>query len=508
MDSVQPLDLAYARSVVERCVGIAEKYASAEEGEILEDVKRKLEENRFNLVVLGQFKRGKTTFVNSLLGEKLLPSAVLPLTSIVTLIEYSPEKTVEVHFLDDTVRRIGLDQIHLYVTEKQNPKNVKKVKFVRVLHPAKILEKGIILVDTPGVGSVYENNTDVTYGFLPRVDAAVFLFTVDPPLSKEEIDFLKDIMPHVERMFFVLNKVDYIDVDELQEVLKFVEQNLEQLLGISDVEVFPISAKMALEGRLKGDGELVEKSGITELERRLEEFLLGERALVVLRSSAKKVLSMLSTYLFRADLKLKTATAPLEELERKIERFRELKSSIEQGARDSEFLFRGEIESLIKLVNMDVERFQKQKVPQIFDRLMEIFDRNKHKGSMELSKILDEAMKGLLVEELDRFVEEENEKINKEYGRIARRFSEKINGIIEELLRLTADIFDVQIERFRIEEEITSKSSLWYRLEDPPRLLDIAESLGKAVSYTLLPSVLVHKKIKNELAKNFPKRWI
>ncbi len=499
------LDASSARSLIERGIAVAEKYASDSEREMLSEVRRKLEENKFNLVVLGQFKRGKTTFVNSLLGERLLPSAVLPLTSIVTLIEYAPEKGVEVHFLDGRVERIGFEDIRLYVTEKENPKNEKGVKFVRVFHPAEILKKGIILVDTPGVGSLYENNTDVTYGFLPRVDAAVFLLTVDPPLSKEEIAFLKDAVPHVERVFFVLNKVDYIDPEELQEVIGFIKENLSQLLGF-EAEVYPISAKMALEGRLKGDDELVEKSGVASLERELEDFLLKERALIVLRSSANKVLSLLSTYLFRVELELKTATTPLEELERRIERFRELKGNIEQEARDSEFLFRGEIETLVKLVNMDVERFQKQKIPQIFDELMKVFEDNKKKSSIELSRVLDNAMKELLVKELDRFVEEENEKINEEYSKIARRFSKKLNGIIDELLKLAADIFEIPIERFQVEEEITKESSLWYKLEDPPKLLDIAESVGKIISYTFLPSAIVHKKIKSELSKKLPEK--
>lgn len=73
-------------------------FVDNESREVLEDIDRKVKENKFNLVVLGQFKRGKTTFVNALLGERLLPSAVLPLTSIVTLIEYGPEKKVEVYF--------------------------------------------------------------------------------------------------------------------------------------------------------------------------------------------------------------------------------------------------------------------------------------------------------------------------------------------------------------------------------------------------------------------------
>ena len=494
-----------ARDRITQAIDTLAPLVQEHDREVLSDVERKLKENKFNLVVLGEFKRGKTTFINALLGEKLLPSAVLPLTSIVTLLEYGPQVEVEVHFLDGKVKNITPQEIRAYVTEKENPKNEKGVKFVRVLHPASILKKGIILVDTPGVGSLYENNTDVTYGFLPRVDAGVFLLTVDPPLSKEEIAFLKDVYPHVERIFFVLNKVDYVDADDLNEVMEFALGNLKEALGSNHIPIYPLSAKNALEGRIQGDEDRVKKSGIIQLEKALEDFLLKEKGSIVLRSSANKVLALLSTLLFQVDLEIKAATTPLDELEKKINRFQEIKEEIAQERRDSEFLFKGEIDSLIKIVNNDMERFRTQKVPKIYQKLMEVFQANKHKGALELSKLMDKAMKELLVKEFDDMVIQENEKVNAEYSRIARRFADKVNGIIDQLMALAAELFEIPLERFQVEESITEESALWYKLEDRPKLLDL-EGAGKFISYSILPSAVVHKKIKAELQKKLPEK--
>ena len=494
-----------AQEKITQAIATLAPMVKEQDREMLSEVERKLKENKFNLVVLGQFKRGKTTFINALLGEKLLPSAILPLTSIVTTLEYGPQMEVEVHFLNGQVKKIEPQNIRLYVTEKENPQNEKGVKYVRVLHPASILKKGIILVDTPGVGSLYENNTDVTYGFLPRVDAGVFLLTVDPPLSKEEIAFLKDVYPHVERIFFVLNKVDYVDSDDLQEVMDFALGNLEEALGSNHIPIYPLSAKMALEGRTDGDEGKVVKSGIADLEEALEDFLLKEKGSIVLRSSANKVLSLLSTSLFQVELEIKAATTPLEELEEKIERFRDIKEEIGQERRDSEFLFKGEIDSLIKIVNMDMERFQTQKIPKIYARLLETFQENKHRGSLELSKLLDQAMKEILVREFDQMVIQENEKVNAEYSRIARRFADKVNDIIDRLMVLAAELFEIPLERFQVEENITEESSLWYKLEDRPKLLDL-EGAGKFISYSILPSAMVHKMIKAELQKKLPEK--
>lgn len=361
-------------------------------------------------------------------------------------------------------------------------------------------------MDTPGVGSVYENNTDVTYGFLPRVDAGIFLLTVDPPLSKEEIAFLKDVYPHVERIFFVLNKIDYVGEEELQEVIEFAKQNLRESVGIENVPVYPVSAKYALEGRVENDQEKIRFSRIEELERELEKFLLKEKGSIVLRSSANKALSILSRLLFQVDLEIKAATTPLETLEDKIKKFQQIKEEIVQERRDSEFLFRGEIDSLIKIVNTDMEHFRKQKVNAIMQQLKDVFEANKHRGALELSRIMEDAMKEILVKEFDDMVAKENEKVNQEYARIARRFSEKVNSIIDKLMEHAAELFEIPLEKFQVDESITEESSLWYKLEDPPRLLDAFDAVGKFVSYSLLPAAIAQRKIKSDLEKKVPEK--
>ena len=98
-----------------------------------------------------------------------------------------------------------------YITEKGNPRNQKGVREVDIAYPSDYLQDGVRVIDTPGVGSVYSHNTDVAYNYLPQVDAAIFVVTVDPPLSAAEQEFLKDIREYVHKLFFVLNKIDYVE---------------------------------------------------------------------------------------------------------------------------------------------------------------------------------------------------------------------------------------------------------------------------------------------------------
>ncbi len=133
----------------------------------LMETRAKLAEGAFNLVVLGQFKRGKSTLINALLGEKILPTAIVPLTSVVTILRYGPQLRVEVQYLDERKQEVQLADLPAYITERENPRNQKGVKEVTVFYPSAYLKGGLRIIDTPGAGSVYSHNTDVAYAYLP-----------------------------------------------------------------------------------------------------------------------------------------------------------------------------------------------------------------------------------------------------------------------------------------------------------------------------------------------------
>src|SRR3989337_3812443 len=149
-------------------------------------VKEHLLSNCFNLVILGQFKRGKTTLINSLIGKEILPSSVVPLTSIVTILKFGEEVGCSIYMEDGSKKEVGIEELADYVTEKGNPKSVRGVRCARIEYPSSFLEQGMLLVDTPGVGSTFLHNTETTYDFLDHLDAALFLMSADVPISQAE----------------------------------------------------------------------------------------------------------------------------------------------------------------------------------------------------------------------------------------------------------------------------------------------------------------------------------
>ncbi|MEE4607882.1 MAG: dynamin family protein, partial [Desulfobacteraceae bacterium] len=228
----------------------------------LVDLSARLAEGRFHLAVLGQFKRGKSTLLNALVGEDILPVGVVPLTAAPTFIKYGPKPKVRVDFredrpsdeLVDAATERAREFLVQFVTEGANPENRRGVAEVHVELSAPILSSGVVLIDTPGIGSTYRHNTLATLNFLEQCDAALFLVSADPPITEVELEFLHQVRQKVPRLFFVLNKIDYLDRRELAEALGFYRRVLCEQAGYSqDHPVFCISARRGLESKVTGD---------------------------------------------------------------------------------------------------------------------------------------------------------------------------------------------------------------------------------------------------------------
>jgi Dynamin family len=159
---------------------------------VLKALRERLVEQRLQVAVLGQFKRGKSTFLNALIGEPVLPTGVVPLTAIATFMHWAAASAIRISFLDGrtpcepSVANAGQlrEQLSYFVTEEANPHNGLRVARVDVFHPAAILRRGIVLIDTPGVGSTLHHNTDAALEVLPECDAAFFVLSVDPPVTR------------------------------------------------------------------------------------------------------------------------------------------------------------------------------------------------------------------------------------------------------------------------------------------------------------------------------------
>ncbi|MDE3033533.1 MAG: dynamin family protein, partial [Acidobacteriota bacterium] len=193
-----------------------------------------------DVVVLGAFKAGKSSFLNSLLGAEILPVGVLPLTALVTRLAYGPEDRLEVAFLDGERRTLPVSTLPEYVTESANPENVKRVAAVELWVTALAAFRGLRFVDTPGLGSVFQHNTQAALDWLPRVGGALLAVPVNQPFSEQDLALLKEVARHTPEIVLLVTKADLVTAGQLEQILDFTQHQAAQALG-RPVRVLPYS---------------------------------------------------------------------------------------------------------------------------------------------------------------------------------------------------------------------------------------------------------------------------
>jgi len=301
------------------------------------ELQKRLAEERFHLAVLGQFKRGKSTLLNALLGEPVLPTGVVPLTSIPTFVRVGNVRTVRVvsqEGRESVFSNLTLDQatdvLTRHVTEKENPKNRLGVQLVELDHPAAILSAGVVLIDTPGIGSTLRHNTEATLHFLPQCDAALFIVSADPPITEVEKEFLKAVRDKVENLSFVMNKVDYLSENELTEANLFFETVLAELGFRDGKTVFNVSARNGMNARVKEDPVLWRKSGLERLQSYLLDFFSRGKSRALQIALAKKGLAVVADAAINVRLQQRSLQLSREDLESRLEQFDEKVKEIGQ----------------------------------------------------------------------------------------------------------------------------------------------------------------------------------
>lgn len=190
----------------------------------LEDLAGRWDRRRLQVIVAGEAKRGKSTVVNAILGRPVLPTGVVPLTSVSTRVTSagSGVDSVRVTFLDGHHIDTGTSELHRYVTEPGNPANRRGVREVTVHVASPVLDTHAMdLIDTPGIGSVFAHNTEEARRTLAQLDAAVLVISADPPITAAELELLQTISETSVRTFVLVNKIDRLTPEELAESLAF-----------------------------------------------------------------------------------------------------------------------------------------------------------------------------------------------------------------------------------------------------------------------------------------------
>ncbi|ERM91363.1 GTPase [Caldanaerobacter subterraneus subsp. yonseiensis KB-1] len=461
------------------------------------EVKNKFSNNIFYLVVLGQFKRGKSTFINYILGADILPTGVVPLTSVITKVQYSTSIWAKVIHNDGMEKDIDIDELDLYCTERNNPENIKGVKEIHIGYPFDFVAEDVVIVDTPGIGSVYKHNTDIAYNYIDKADAVIFLFSVDPPISEVEKEFLSEISKSVDKIFFVLNKIDYVTEKELKEIVTYNRNIIREITGNSDIFLYPISAKLALEGKLLKDEGRLKKSGVQMLENDLRNFLLGEKEKVLLErytKNIKRIISMCKTF-FESNIRLKLI--PLEQLEANIKAFEKYIEEVERAKKEISLLLRSDMKKILQNFDEKSEEYKKLLSVRVSEKVNNYYYTIRNLGRVDQKRELEKYFERVVIEEFEKLKEYIEKEAEEQYSKALSNYLSRLNTLIENIKAVVDRLFGLNIEYFKHKTGITSESKFTYRIGYEVGALEI-----DPVYFTyLLPKKLAGKLILNRVLK-------
>lgn len=277
----------------------------------------KVESDNFRILVVGTFKNGKSTFINSFLGENVLPAYSLPCTAVINEVKWGAEKRAVIHFKNPLPDKLpagipakGIAHMHKFAMHDIPPleipyeeiqdyavipfdKDPKEMLLespyekIELFWPLELLKNGVEIIDSPGLNE-HATRTKVTMDYLSRADAILFVLNAQQLCSQEEMRFIENDLASqgFTDPFFIVNRFDLIPKNEQEMMRRFAAAKLE---GFTSNDIYFVSSLKALESKMNGDDAGFAASGMDKVESRLSDFLTREKGKAKLSQPAREL---------------------------------------------------------------------------------------------------------------------------------------------------------------------------------------------------------------------------
>jgi len=190
---------------------------------------------------------GKSSVLNALVNDTVLPVGVTPVTSAVTILRYGTERRATVSYAAGPTEPIPVEDVALYVAEEHNHENQRGVAAVEVFLPAPLLSNGLCPGRYAGDRVGVRRQHEATRAFVPHIDAALVVVGGDPPISGDELALVLDVLAHVQKSILTLNKADRLSAADVRQAREFTERLVTSRLGRSVGSMLEISAAERVE---------------------------------------------------------------------------------------------------------------------------------------------------------------------------------------------------------------------------------------------------------------------
>jgi GTPase SAR1 family protein len=258
----------------------------------LDELSARVLANNFKVLVMGEFSRGKSTLINAMLGESVLPTKTVTATAVITEVRWGAQPaawalkraTGDGPAAAAAPVAVPVEEISTYgciPTSARNPRSAQASPWdkLEVEWPLELCRDGVMLIDSPGLNDIGARNK-MTLDYLPTVDAVVFVMTCKQLGGESELDWIEDFLEsrqHTVDVFFVCTHIDLVPDDEREEVIQRAHGLLDPLTGGRDNRIFMVNALGGLQARLAGDDQQLERSGLPALQNALRRYLASSR---------------------------------------------------------------------------------------------------------------------------------------------------------------------------------------------------------------------------------------
>ncbi len=464
------------------------------------ELKEKLNANKFYLVILGLFKRGKSSFINSLLEQNIVPTGVIPLTAIITLIEYGEEQSAKIYFENNRTENVPVEKVADFVAEEKNPNNEKGVTKVVIYTPNPILKK-ITLIDTPGVGSSLEHNTEATLRFVDKIDAAIFILSTDIPITKLEVEFLKDLKEKVPKIIFVLNKKDLLPAEKLSELINYNIKVLNNFCN-KDVVVDSVSSLIAEKALAENDEKKLEISGIPQVRSDVLRVLDSEKDDILKETTQTRITNIISEGEALLRFKLSSLEMPANELDEKLKEFKSSSQIMKEEKDEFDILMEGKVKQLKDFVSDEVDKLGMELISDINEKMLseerQIIRRLRTENLREFQNEFFDYIK---IEFDHNKKELEEEAINR-FRRLLKKYGENSNTFLSEMIKGLTGLMNVKFDSLAEVFDLNIYTGFYYNFAGE----SIPIGLNSKLIRGILPSFLIKFLILKKIRKNFEEK--
>jgi predicted GTPase len=465
----------------------------AEAGEALES----LAAGQFHVAFVGQFKRGKSTLINALLGRELLPADVPPLTSAISIVQFGPVERFTVHYEDGRLETIQTEEIARFASEEGNPRNSRGVRAVVLDLPHSFLEGGLRLVDTPGLGSVFTANSEVTGSFLPKIDVALVVLGCDPPMTGEELNLIRSVRDRSARICFILNKVDQATPEMIRKAEAFTRRVLREDLGQEPGEFILASAKKALLGN--------DDPGMRELKALLQTLASRSREALARQSAARTVSHLARRLLQQIELEQAGLLAPIAELDEKISRFQAAMQDIRDLGLAAQTRVKSEPTEDWKAWQAKKESFIESELKRILPAV-EAAGGKAGESARRIRRAARECSRQQARNSVERWLALTREHFAGQAGALAGRVDAEVNRLVGRVSEAASSCFGIQVERFELKGLLVPQEEIPFDFVETKLALDINDWLIPVLDLFSPRNLTIRRAARR--AGNLAREWL